>query len=67
LGVIANFPCKNIRAKGDAVIADVDPWARDEFFYLRMALATEGAKGEVIGAGHGGTRTTFSAALLYGS
>ncbi len=65
--MVANFSRKNIRAKGDAVIADVDPWTCDEFFYLRMAFATEGAKGEVIGAGHGGTRTTFSAALLCGS
>jgi hypothetical protein len=51
----AGLPVKNIGAKGDAVVANVDPRTGDEFLYLRMALSAEGAKGEVGGAGHGGS------------
>ena len=31
----------------DALITDVDSWACDEFFHLRVAFATEGAHGDI--------------------
>jgi hypothetical protein len=35
------FPMKNSRAKGDAVVANIDAGSGDQFFYLRMAFAAE--------------------------
>jgi hypothetical protein len=58
-GVSGGFPVENVGAKGDAVVTDVDSGAGNEFFNLGVALAAEGAKGEVGRAGHGGSGTYF--------
>ena len=51
-GVFPNFTVQDVRAKGDAVVTDVDPGTGDQFFDLCVAFAAEGAEREVSGAGH---------------
>jgi len=50
-----HLPVQDVGAKGDAVVTNVDAGPGDEFLHLRVAFSTEGAKGEVGGAGHGGS------------
>ena len=51
-GVFVEFLIENAFANVDAAIADVNTRARDEFSHFSVALATEGAHGEVRSARH---------------
>ena len=50
--VLVQFFIENTFANVDAAIADINAGAGDQFAYLCVALATEGAHGEVGSAGH---------------
>ena len=50
--VFVQFFIENTLANVDAAIADINAGTGDQFAHLCMALATEGAHGEVGSAGH---------------